>query len=192
MCLRIVSTLVYDNWLNDWACEESDKKKMKANSCNMMLVWINVLVQVSAFKPPFPSILCQLPANEPSDQRPDLRRGHPGRGQRDLLPIVGPPAAEVPPPNNDIIRALEPHLQMIKHPVLVTCWGKYPQKYNNRCMCAFHCTQTVSCPHCTDLGIYLLFEDDRCGFQFHINNTAINRHVFLKIVIKISISREKL
>lgn len=94
---------------------DDQKKKMEANSCKMMLVGTIVSFQVSAFKPPFFSIACQLPADEPSDQRPDLRRGHPGRGWCHLLPVVGPPAAEVPPPNSDIIRALEPHVQVIKH-----------------------------------------------------------------------------
>lgn len=83
---------------------------MEANSRNRMLAWINVLFQVSVFNTPFPSLPCQLPANEPNDQRPDLGRGHPGRGRYRLLLVVGPPAAEVPPPNNDIIRTLEPRL----------------------------------------------------------------------------------
>lgn len=63
---------------------------------------------------------------------------------------------------------------------LATFWRKYPQKYNNRCMCAFYCTQMVSCLYCIDLGAYLLFEDDRCCVQFLINNTALNRHMFFK------------
>lgn len=51
-----------------------------------------------------------LPGDEPSDQRADLRRGHPGRGQRGLLAAVAPTTPQVPPRSDHSLRCLEPQL----------------------------------------------------------------------------------
>ena len=51
-----------------------------------------------------------LPANQPSDQRPHIGRGHPGRDQPRLRLACTPPPTEIAPPDDDIIRGLEPNL----------------------------------------------------------------------------------
>lgn len=84
--------------------QQKAKLKLKKKiSCNFFPSFCHLLSD---------SIWRFLSAAEPSHQRSHLRRGHPGRGQRRLLPAVISPPAEAPPSANGSFRSLEPRLQM--------------------------------------------------------------------------------